>query len=197
MRSTCLTVLQFAKDTGATPWLVVCSCMNEQEWRNFMEFLAGPSSSTLRRRNAPRRAMSNPWTDDFGKIRIEIDNETWNYSFGPFTFNFNGTTYGQWAEYIIQQMKASPYYAAVANKIDFVVNGWSLQTDANGYGASAKKSSPSANYVSMSRRMSAAGKSTPMSAATTLRTRAFRSIFCMALPRSFPTRTHMPQPATR
>ncbi len=139
------TALNFAKQTGATPWLVVSPSFSESEWLNLIEYLAGPSTSPY----GIKRAASGhpaPWTDDFARIRIEFGNETWNGLYQPWTFA-SGTQYGQFAEYFFNVAKSSPYYSAVASQIDFVLGGFFSTPGLYGYGATARAASSSASLV--------------------------------------------------
>ncbi len=136
--------LSICEQTDMTPWLIVGPYFNEQELLGLMEFLAGPSGSTWgARRGQTGRAA--PWTDAFGKIRIEFANEAWNFMFDP--WSFDAATYGAFAERCFSTMKSSPYFAAVADRFDFVLNGWVASTGTDGYGATARRNSPSADFV--------------------------------------------------
>ncbi len=128
--------LKTAKETGASPWLIVHPSFSEQEWLNLIEYLAGTDTTPY---GALRLASGQPrpWTDEFDHIRIELGNETWNNLFAPWSFSFNGQLYGRFAEYFFSIAKASPFFPK--GKIDFAVGGFLLHTHENGYGQSAIK----------------------------------------------------------
>ena len=139
------TALPLIEQAGGTPWLIVGPYMNEAEWLGLMEYLAGPAGTTSGDKRIAQGQV-NPWTDEFAKIRLELGNETWNPLFSPWNYE-NGTQYGQFAEYFYSIAKSSPYYPAVADKIEFVLGGWAIQTSGNGYGARAASESPSSSLV--------------------------------------------------
>lgn len=139
------TALSLAKLSGAVPWLIVHLAFDETEWCNLIEYLAGPSTSPYGKRRA-ESGQTRPWTDEFARIRIEYGNETWNGSFFPWSFE-NGTQSGQFAEYFFGVVRASPYYPALADKLDFIISGFVLSTGPRGYGAKAREASPSSAMI--------------------------------------------------
>jgi hypothetical protein len=144
--------LSMCRDAGADPWLIVGSFFTEQEWPQLIEYLAAPYDPLVDTPATKPYAFKRysqgqhaPWTDVFQNIIIEYGNELWN---GAYQWNFgSGNTAGQFSEHFFQAAKASPYYAAVASKLKFTVDGWILGTDAvNGYGHAAARVAPSAAY---------------------------------------------------
>ena len=128
-------ILQLIKDAGTNPWLVVGSYMDEQEWANFIEYLAGPAGTPYGdKRIAQRGGITTPWTDEFSRIRIEYGNEMWNPSF---EWTLSGSDHGRFAEYFFHKAAQSPYFAALASKVDFAVNGQLVSTGIGGYSAQA------------------------------------------------------------
>ena len=141
------TALAFARTTGALPWLIVNPSFDEAEWRNLIEYLAGPPTSPYGARRAAR-GQTRPWTQEFARIRIEYGNETWNAVPGlPWTFE-GGTHYGQFAEHFFGAAKASPYYPSVADRVDFVLGGHTRSKWPRSYGVRARQSCPSSSVVS-------------------------------------------------
>ena len=148
--------LTLMKEVNAEPWLIISSTMSEEEWRNLIEYLAGsPESEYGKRRVADRNGIKTPWTDEFQKIRIECDNETWNFGFAHC---FPGDKekkidraeqYGAYAEMLFRAAKSAPAWSAekLDGKVEFIVGGWSIATGPNGYGHLAAQHSPSTNYV--------------------------------------------------
>jgi len=72
--------LELCREIGAEPWIVAPAAMNLYETRDLAEYLAGPVTS---RGGALRAAAgrSEPWTQAFQTIHIELGNETWNPDF--------------------------------------------------------------------------------------------------------------------
>jgi hypothetical protein len=146
------TALQMCRETGGDPWLIVGSFMSESEWLNLIEYLAAPYDpnvdSPATKPYAARRfaqGQAEPWVTVFGKIILEYGNELWNPAF---QWNFpSGTLCGQFSEHFFNAAKSSPYFSAVANKIDFMANGWLVSPDVQyGFGHAASLASPSSRY---------------------------------------------------
>lgn len=140
------TLLTLAHESGGTPWLVVNAAFREDEWLGLVEYLAGPAGTYYGDKRIAQRGHSRTWAEEFAKIRIEFANEAWNPLFGPQQWNDAGE-YGALAEYFFQVAQHSPYWNALAAKVEFVLNGWVISPDINGYGARAKRSSPSGAVV--------------------------------------------------
>jgi hypothetical protein len=69
--------LELCLETGAEPWIVAPAAMSLDETRKLAEYLSGPATT---RGGALRAAAgrSEPWTQVFRTIHIELGNETWN-----------------------------------------------------------------------------------------------------------------------
>lgn len=142
--------LPLCVDVGATPWLIMGHTMDESEWTGLIEYLAAPYDPLIdtpatkpwaARRHAQGRTA--PWTDAFGKVRIEMSNEMWNSFFVQY---MPSITAGQFAQHMFAAAQSSPYYAAVAAKIDFIVNGRILEGTTGGYGHVAWQNAPAAGF---------------------------------------------------
>ena len=72
--------LELCLETGAEPWIVAPTAMSLDETRKLAEYLAG---SPITPGGALRAAAgrSEPWTQAFRTIHIELGNETWNSDF--------------------------------------------------------------------------------------------------------------------
>lgn len=136
------TLLNLAKDSGGTPWLVVSQAFSETEWLQLFEYLGGPAGTPYGDKRIAQRGVATPWTDEFSVIDIEYGNESWNPFFA---LNFDSSTYGSLAERFFAVAKTSPYYDS--QKFRFVANGWVIQTDEDGYGQTARKRAASADIV--------------------------------------------------
>lgn len=139
-------LLVLCQQVGADPWIICSTMFSAAEYKKLVEYLAGPADSPYGKKRAAW-GQEKPWTEVFGRIKIEIGNETWNPGFMPQGFPFAGARYGAYAEFLFQQMKASPWYRP--EKFQLVINGWIAQTkdDSQSFGASALHSAPSAQAV--------------------------------------------------
>jgi hypothetical protein len=72
--------LELCLESGAEPWIVAPTAMSLDETRKLAEYLAGsPTTPGGALRAAAGR--SEPWTQAFRTIHIELGNETWNSDF--------------------------------------------------------------------------------------------------------------------
>lgn len=131
------TALAVARDVGATPWLIVGGSLDETEWAGLLEYLAGPPDSPYGARRAAQ-GQTRPWTDEFDRLHIEYGNEMWNGLFGPWVYP-SGAEYGAFAERFFGVLRASPYYPAVADRLDFVLNGRRRVFGLASFGARARR----------------------------------------------------------
>lgn len=138
--------LELCEQVGADPWIITSTLFSAAEQKNLIEYLAGPADSPYGAMRA-RWGHPGPWTERFGRIKIEMGNETWNSMFTPQNFTGRPAVYGAYSEFMFRQMMASPWYRP--GKFEFVVNGFAGQTrnDRWGYGANALRSAPSAGAV--------------------------------------------------
>jgi len=143
--------LPLVQRTGGTPWIIISPAFDESEWLGLIEYLAAPFDpsvdsvaekpwASLRH----RQGRTEPWTGAFDRVRIEFGNEAWNNSF-QFIFP-TGDLMGQFANHFFEVARSSPWFPAVADRIDFIVNGWILQTGAGGYGHAAVQRTPNARF---------------------------------------------------
>jgi hypothetical protein len=157
--------LMIMKTLGVRPWLQVEFHMRPEEWRGFVEYMAAPYvpgvDTPKSKPWAYKRYMqgqAKPWVEEFDKIYFEVGNETWNGLFRPWVFDnmkdavtgtqwLSGQVYGKFQEFIISNMKASPYWAPAKldGKFMFVLGGWSGQN----YGRDAAASSPSSHLMTI------------------------------------------------
>lgn len=136
--------LELCAEVGTDPWIITSVMFTPEEQKNLIEYLSGPADSPYGKKRA-EHGQVKPWSEVFGRIKIEMGNETWNGMFGPQAFGGRAKEYGAYCEYMFQQMKSSPWYQK--DKYQFVVNGWSANTTEKGYGAQALAHAPSADAV--------------------------------------------------
>lgn len=134
--------LELCAQAGTDPWIITSTLFSPEENQNLIEYLAGPADTPYGKKRAAL-GRTQPWTEAFSRILIEPGNEVWNGMFGPQHFAGRPDIYGAYAEFIFQQMKASPHYRA--EKFKFIVNGWVADTGPKGYGARALANAPSAD----------------------------------------------------
>ncbi|HAT11699.1 MAG TPA: hypothetical protein DCS97_14150, partial [Planctomycetes bacterium] len=161
--------LAIMEQVKARPWLQVEMHMAPEEWLAFVEYLAAPYNPAVdtpttkpwaARRHAQGRTQ--PWSDAFDRIYLEISNETWNGLFRPWTFDNmkdaatgaeldRGTVYGLFQEWFIDQLAASPWWkqAGLDRKVEFVIGGWATQTKPDGYGQRAIAASPRSRHMTI------------------------------------------------
>jgi hypothetical protein len=111
--------LQLCQTVGADPWITIPTATTPAEMTDFIEYLTGNGSdpwSALR----ISRGQTSPWTSVFGKIHIELGNETWNGSFKGESMEIPG--YPQWANTIFGTARQTPGF--VASSFDLILDGW-------------------------------------------------------------------------
>jgi hypothetical protein len=110
--------LQLCQTVGADPWITIPTATTPAEMTDFIEYLTGNGSdpwSALR----ISRGQTAPWTTVFGKIHIELGNETWNGAFKGETMNY--PAYPQWANQVFGAARATSGFQA--NKFDLILSG--------------------------------------------------------------------------
>lgn len=158
-------MLKIMRKVKVDPWLQVEFHMSPQEWLAFVEYLAAPYDPKV---DSPQtkpwahkryaQGQLRPWVDEFGRIYLELSNETWNRIFAPWTFDSmtdavtqkkytSGQVYGLFQEYVISLLRGSPYWqqANLDRKFKFVLGGWGGRA----YGADAAIVSPSSDLMSI------------------------------------------------
>jgi Chitobiase/beta-hexosaminidase C-terminal domain len=110
--------LQLCQTVGADPWITIPTATTPDEMADFIQYLTGTGGdpwSALR----ISRGQSEPWTSVFGKIHIELGNETWNGSFKGESMNIPG--YPQWANTVFGAARQTPGFEA--SKFDLILSG--------------------------------------------------------------------------
>lgn len=169
--------LSFDLSTGSDaasrmrPWLVLQHILHsEQDWLNFVEYLAAPydpqldtaESKPWAHRRYQQRGVGRPWTDEFAEILVEFGNETWHNGHFPDWLGFNrhgaiwqgGPEYGLFSRYLIEVMQRSPYWRSqgLDRKIRFCLGGgYNVSIDADGrvsgYGEESLQTCPGASCL--------------------------------------------------
>jgi hypothetical protein len=120
------TILPICEANNTRPWLIVSPSFSEAEWLGLIEYLAAPANTPY---GAKRAAQGHPaaYTSTLPKIYLELGNETWNPTFAPWVFDFNGERMGKFAQYFYNVVKSSPYFDPA--KFELMLGGWSLQEE--------------------------------------------------------------------
>jgi hypothetical protein len=163
-------------ETRVKPWFVMQHILHDEaDWLNFIEYLAAPynpetdipESKPYAYLRTQQRGVDTPWTDEFEEILVEFGNETWHNGVFEDWIGFSlrnfvtqgGPEYGLFSQYLIDNMKSSPYWTAdVDEKLRFVLGAFyngNVENDGtvSGYGETAVQNSPDvdgvghANYV--------------------------------------------------
>jgi hypothetical protein len=151
-------LLGIMERAGIEPWLQIEPHFSPDEWRGLIEYLAAPAGAGPWADKRVRQGRAVPWTDAFGKIRLELGNESWNRIFTPWIFPSMtdavtgdsypaGAVYGMFQEQVVATLRASPWWKAAKldDKVEFVIGGWNRQ----GYGIQAARRSPSSGLMTV------------------------------------------------
>jgi hypothetical protein len=161
MQNTLPQSLGIIERAGMVPWLQIEPHLAPEEWRGLVEYLAAPhdpadpaAAPWAAKRAAQGRA--DPWSEAFDSILFEVGNETWNGLFAPWTFppmtdavtgrHYGpGEVYGLFQEHVLREMRASPHWDALEERLSVVVGGW----PGAGYGRDAAALSPASNQLAI------------------------------------------------
>lgn len=150
--------LGIAARAEVDPWLQIEPHLTTEEWTGLVEYLAAPAVAGPWAAKRARQGREAPWTDAFGRIYLELGNETWNQIFSPWIFHGMtdavtgegykpGEVYGMFQEQVIATLRASPWWAKARldDKVTFVLGGWNI----NAYGTLAAGRSPHSSLVTL------------------------------------------------
>jgi hypothetical protein len=109
--------LELCLETGAEPWIVAPAAMSLEETRKLAEYLAGPATT---RGGALRAAAgrSEPWTQAFRTIHIELGNEAWNPDYRGESIE-DPTAYGRRANAVFAEFRQAA--GSQSGRFDLVV----------------------------------------------------------------------------
>jgi hypothetical protein len=111
--------LTLCQTVQADPWITLPAATSNEEGRELIEYLTGPITS----RWGKLRLLVHhpaPWTSAFGRIHLELGNETWNSGFAGETVS-DPRAYGRRATDFFRVLRAAHGFAA--NKFDLIVGG--------------------------------------------------------------------------
>ena len=112
--------LQLCQTVGADPYITIPTATTPAEMTDFIEYLTGTGGDPWSALRISRGQVA-PWTTVFGKIHLELGNETWNGIFKGESMIYPG--YPQWANTVFGAARQTPGF--VASQFDLVLSGWS------------------------------------------------------------------------
>ncbi len=118
--------LRLSLEVGAAPWITVPSVNSPAEWEKLIAYLAGAANDGGYGAKRAANGATQPWTERFDHIYLEIGNEWWNSVFRPF-YIMPPEKYGELCQTILSAVKAHPDFNP--DRIKLVVAGWA----ANGH----------------------------------------------------------------
>jgi len=117
--------LQLNQHLNSQPWYCITGTVFPEEMENLMEYLAGPASSTYGQIRASY-GQTQPWTEVFDEIHIEIGNEAWNWA-PPYAYGgWNGAEY--WTRLFNDAKAKLGDYAGALNRVKFHVGAQNYNT---------------------------------------------------------------------
>ncbi len=110
--------LQLCATVGADPWITVPTATTPAEMANLVQYLAGDGSDSW---SALRiaRGQVEPWTSEFGKVHIELENTT-GIS-GSASAPMAPSAYANWSNAVFGAARRSTDYSA--SKLDLMLSG--------------------------------------------------------------------------
>jgi hypothetical protein len=110
--------LQLCAEVGADPWIVIPTATTPEEMADFVEYLTGNGSDPWSRLRIAR-GQDAPWTSVFGKVHIELGDETWNGSLAGESIGY--PAYPQWANEVFGAARQTPGFEA--ENFDLILSG--------------------------------------------------------------------------
>ncbi len=104
------THLELCKKSAASPWLMTYVLPSSEELDHLVEYLGAPADVGYGKLRAAH-GQTQPWTEVFDKIYVEVANEMWNGIFAPQAFPGDPELCGKLSNYVFQRLKESPYNA--------------------------------------------------------------------------------------
>ena len=138
--------LELCLETGAEPWIVAPTAMSLDETHKLAEYLAGsPATPGGALRAAAGR--SEPWTQAFRTIHVELGNETWNSDFRGEAIE-DPAAYGRRANLVFAAFREAAGSASDsgAGRFDLVVGTHAYDSERN---AALLAAAPLANSLAI------------------------------------------------
>jgi hypothetical protein len=111
--------LQLCQTVGSDPYLTIPTATTPAEMTDFIEYLTGNGSDPYSALRISRGQVA-PWSSVFGKIHLELGNETWNGIFKGESMLYPG--YPQWANTVFSAARQTPGFEA--SQFDLILSGW-------------------------------------------------------------------------
>lgn len=126
-------MLELAEEVGADVWFILNRFMTDEDVNALMEYLGAPVDTGLGKLRASQ-GRPGPWTDAFGKIYIECDNERMFYS--------SIENYTAMARHMFRIVRESPHFEK--DKFLCVANNWGIYMG-SGWGEKVVRQCPEAD----------------------------------------------------
>jgi hypothetical protein len=111
--------LTLCETVHADPWVTLPGATSDEEGRGLIEYLSGPVTSPWGKLRLLVHHPA-PWTSAFGRIHLELGNETWNSGFAGESIT-DPHAYGQRATSFFSALRAAPGFSA--GKFDLILGG--------------------------------------------------------------------------
>jgi hypothetical protein len=116
-------MLELAKATNSTPWIVLPTTWSPDEMHNLLEYLGGDVNTVYGAKRAAD-GHADSWFTDLPGIKLEAGNESWNNTFAPYSYS-PFEPYFERAQDMFHAVKSDALYTSeVAGKLKLIVNGW-------------------------------------------------------------------------
>ncbi len=109
--------LELCREVGAEPWIVIPTAMTPEGTQKLAEYLAGDPTSEGGALRASE-GQTQPWTQVFSTIHIELGNEPWNPIFAGESME-DPAAYGRRANDVFRSFRAAA--GSAARRFDLVV----------------------------------------------------------------------------
>jgi len=115
--------MMLCKQTGAVPWITLGGANTPGDWSQLISYLAAPEHQDEMADQRAEHGYSEPWTDSFDTVYLELGNEWWNSIFAPYSIQ-EPELYGELCNTIFQRVLTHPHFDP--KKFQLVVGGWAV-----------------------------------------------------------------------